>query len=38
MYCMMPGHFLGGDRAQIQLTFNNMDFSDASDHLIFQFY
>ena len=35
---MMPGHFVGGDRAQIQLTFNNLDFSEASDSLVFQFY
>lgn len=38
MVCLTPGHFIGGDRAYVQLTFNNLDFSEQSEDLIFQFY
>ena len=38
MVCLTPGHFIGGDRAYVQLTFNNLDYSELSEDLIFQFY
>lgn len=38
MRCNAPGSFIGGDRAYVQLTFNNIDYSDVSDSLIFTFF
>jgi hypothetical protein len=38
MMCMTPSYFIGGDRAFVQLTFNNYDYSDFDDNLVFQFY
>lgn len=38
MQCSAPGSFIGGDRAYVQLTFNDNDYSDISDKLIFSFF
>jgi hypothetical protein len=38
MQCSAPGSFIGGDRAYVQLTFNNNDYSEVSDRLIFSFF
>lgn len=38
MMCVTPSSFIGGDRAFVQLTFNNKDFSAQDENLIFQFY
>lgn len=34
MMCITPSSFIGGDRAFIQITFNDKDFS-TEDNLIF---
>lgn len=38
MMCVAPASFIGGDRVFIQLTFNNMDYSEQDERLIFSFY
>lgn len=35
MECLSPGIFIGGDRASVSLTFNNLDYSEFSEDLIF---
>jgi hypothetical protein len=35
MMCVTPASFVGGDRAFLQLTFNNKDFSAIDEALIF---
>jgi hypothetical protein len=38
MKCVAPGSFIGGDRAYVQLTFNNIDYSDVGEKLMFSFF
>lgn len=36
--CITPSSFIGGDRAFVQLTFNNLDYSEQNENFVFQFY
>ena len=36
--CMSPNGFKGGEKAHIQLTFNDNDYTPASDNIVFRYY
>jgi len=38
MMCLSPNGFIGGDKAYVQLTFNDMDYSPQQENMIFSFY
>ena len=38
MMCLSPNGFIGGDQVNIQLTFNDMDYTPVKDNMVFKFY
>ncbi len=38
MMCVTPNGFLGGDRVNVQLTLNDMDYTPESENMVFAFY
>ena len=38
MMCVTPNGFLGGDRVNVQLTLNDMDYTPESENMVFSFY
>lgn len=38
MMCVTPNGFLGGDRVNVQLTFNDMDYTPELENMVYSFY
>ena len=38
MMCMSPNGFRGGDKVYVQLTFNDNEYSEINENLVFNFY
>ena len=38
MMCMSPNGFMGGDKVYVQLTFNDNEYSDVNENLVFNYY
>lgn len=38
MMCLAPNGFLGGDKVHVQMTFNDYDYTEQADNMVFNFY
>lgn len=38
MMCLSPNGFMGGDKVNVQLTFNDMDYTPEQDNMVFSYY
>ena len=38
MMCVTPNGFIGGDKIDVQLTFNDIDYTPVADNMMFEYY